>query len=749
MATLDAKVDEAEAAALASQGFAAEAEAVLPAITTAKNAAVADIGTAKTAAIADIAPQVSLAAANATLAGHYSNDDTNADVPGGPAGSRGSKYWAGQAALNGATATDMPLLNALSIRGNRARPANVTLNQLILLSNGNTTTVGSSGAYYRVRVGCRPGEQLVCNANTDAGNASTYAYRYVAKDGTVLGYYAGLAAFVSTTAAPANTFYCDFGFQTSVNPLTDIDIRGADEPDLSDDLDRELSALLGKNLYEHNDVQVGKAVQFAASTLQTLAGYNATAWFRVIPGQSLRANFATMTGSYGWQFAGRNKRRKDGLVGSSTPNTDVVVPAGCYWARVSYQVSAAPAAKDIRITLGTASAEVPAKASDVAITAIAKAQFDGFVDLGKLTLNRLILVNGNTSNVGSNGTFAASDWFPVVPGDQLISNARTLVTGNAVYGWHFAPIPNAPQNLIQGVVGTERYVGVTVPANCYWARTSVSQTEAHAYKQWRVWRAGQARGPLEPYNWMSFGDSLHGLGPHWQREVMDRTGLNLLYQDARGGRGFQHIFEMYQVPGAHTLMGDPVNGQSINGFLQSDMPQYGSGQTLTGTPDGQQINGGVLVAGVSSNFNFPPVGQTLAQSLATVDVVSFMLGANNGGIPAGTLADAAGTATVIGYLKYIVQAFLTAKPTIRVVPIILPYAGAGGGSDNVIAQAYRDYCDDVGFPYVDLRRRSGINVLTDGPGTATFLQGDKLHLLDAAHPRVGSLVADKFLEVMW
>lgn len=42
-----------------------------------------------------------LAEAKATLAGHYANDATNTDVPGGSAGDRGAKYWSQQAALIG------------------------------------------------------------------------------------------------------------------------------------------------------------------------------------------------------------------------------------------------------------------------------------------------------------------------------------------------------------------------------------------------------------------------------------------------------------------------------------------------------------------------------------------------------------------------------------------------------------------------------------------------------------------------
>jgi len=43
------------------------------------------------------------AAASATLAGHYANDDTNVDVPGGSAGERGAKYWADEAAAAAGT----------------------------------------------------------------------------------------------------------------------------------------------------------------------------------------------------------------------------------------------------------------------------------------------------------------------------------------------------------------------------------------------------------------------------------------------------------------------------------------------------------------------------------------------------------------------------------------------------------------------------------------------------------------------
>src|SRR6185369_12142767 len=48
-------------------------------------------------------PQVATATAAATLAGHYANDSTNVDVPGGTAGDRGAKYWSTQAAASAAS----------------------------------------------------------------------------------------------------------------------------------------------------------------------------------------------------------------------------------------------------------------------------------------------------------------------------------------------------------------------------------------------------------------------------------------------------------------------------------------------------------------------------------------------------------------------------------------------------------------------------------------------------------------------
>lgn len=49
--------------------------------------------------VADLDSQLS--SAQATLAGHYANDDTDVDVPGGAAGERGAKYWSEQAYLHG------------------------------------------------------------------------------------------------------------------------------------------------------------------------------------------------------------------------------------------------------------------------------------------------------------------------------------------------------------------------------------------------------------------------------------------------------------------------------------------------------------------------------------------------------------------------------------------------------------------------------------------------------------------------
>lgn len=88
------------------------------------------------------ASAIATATAQAVLAGHYANDNVNSDVPGGSAGDRGAKYWAGQAA-GAASAVPSPLDNDKLVG---ARAAAVLPLAQALTVSGNSFTIPTGGA---------------------------------------------------------------------------------------------------------------------------------------------------------------------------------------------------------------------------------------------------------------------------------------------------------------------------------------------------------------------------------------------------------------------------------------------------------------------------------------------------------------------------------------------------------------------------------------------------------------------------
>lgn len=113
--------------------------------------------------------QVTLANAAATLAGHYANDSTDVDVPGGSAGERGAKYWSivAAAAATGAVAPNSVTVGRAINSGDQKRilltnipgPGNDAIADIIVPSNSVTSLpigsvcdiVRTGGSYIRFK----------------------------------------------------------------------------------------------------------------------------------------------------------------------------------------------------------------------------------------------------------------------------------------------------------------------------------------------------------------------------------------------------------------------------------------------------------------------------------------------------------------------------------------------------------------------------------------------------------------------
>lgn len=189
------------------------------------------------------------------------------------------------------------------------------------------------------------------------------------------------------------------------------------------------------------------------------------------------------------------------------------------------------------------------------------------------------------------------------------------------------------------------------------------------------------------------GDSFSaGFKNAWQQVVLDRTGMTLVYQDARSGRQFSEAFECY-------------------------------GTTTPGTPLG------VFNSQIAPNKCFRTAGSdgnTLAQNIAGVDILVIQLGTNdqNHNVPLGFLGDPANAGTFFGNMRWVAENYLAAKPTMRVVFITPPYNKLVTTYTYAqVADAEVAYGKSMALPVIDINARGGVNALT----APVLLQADGVH----------------------
>jgi len=152
--------------------------------------------------------QVTLAVAEATLAGHYANDSADADVPGGSSGDRGAKYWALQAAA--ATAGISRPLDGDALTG--ARSVAVLPAAQAATVSGDTFTLTTAGASIPVNVtGDYQGDttslvtasvQII--SGTPGTSFTTAIGRWADINGTQIGADVALAKTATAISLPAN-----------------------------------------------------------------------------------------------------------------------------------------------------------------------------------------------------------------------------------------------------------------------------------------------------------------------------------------------------------------------------------------------------------------------------------------------------------------------------------------------------------------------------------------------------------------
>ncbi len=195
------------------------------------------------------------------------------------------------------------------------------------------------------------------------------------------------------------------------------------------------------------------------------------------------------------------------------------------------------------------------------------------------------------------------------------------------------------------------------------------------------------------------GDSISSVfGNAWQNVVISRTGMIYASTDARPGRTLSTAFECYGNPNAGSPLGtfDP---------------------TFTFP----------VVGGNCGEFSFGmAAGNTLAQNLSGVDLIIINLGNNDAAykVALGKLGDSPSSGTFFGNLRWVIETYLIAKPTMRVVLVSNQYInGPPASTAQTYADAMTEYGNSVGIPVINMYRIAGVNSFTY-----------KLLLQDDIHP---------------
>jgi hypothetical protein len=156
-------------------------------------------------------------------------------------------------------------------------------------------------------------------------------------------------------------------------------------------------------------------------------------------------------------------------------------------------------------------------------------------------------------------------------------------------------------------------------------------------------------------------------------------------QDARAGRTFADAFECW---------GNPPVGGAVGTFNASYVVPAVTQSCSS------------IVSGITN-------GQTLAQSLTNVDLEVIELGTNDESTPLGNLGDAVTAGTFYGNLRWVVETYLTAKPSLRVVLVTPQWNGFfSPTTTQQFALAMEQYGNSIGIPVINMFKLGGVNGIT-------------------------------------
>lgn len=414
--------------------------------------------------------------------------------------------------------------------------------------------------------------------------------------------------------------------------------------------------------------------------------YKSTPFLSVIPGGKITVSATTGSdGLNGVAFydASMTFIPGSGIAGGSVPaGTTISVPANAMYVRIGYKVALisestlmvilGPALPPSFVSFGAVpQSYVDTQVSNLNATIAAKADLGDSTALSYSLLPagmNLLVQSTVTKDAGVsrvNGTLTtgltnvyATDYILVVPG-QTYTIKVAQISGNAGFGvayynkskvfvsagpalpWVAGTTFTVPAGVFF-IRSTGYYAGATAELTTQMITAGSTPPTAYALNTWEAMSAAQASvtskvsGPWYGKRACVWGDSISAsYSQNWQNRMLAFHTMTLPFQDARHGRRIAEWDENYTLSaGVYTR------------------------KTSTTSP------ASVIIGGT--------VGNTLAQDVAACDLMIAELGTNTPLESFGTVNDAAGSGTTVGYMKTMLEALTNANPAMRVV-WVLPY----------------------------------------------------------------------------
>ena len=484
---------------------------------------------------------------------------------------------------------------------------------------------------------------------------------------------------------------------------------------------------IGHNLFNASTVLAGHYIQGGSGSIYGDSGHGVTDFIPANAGGKMVSSvILPFDGDGGIAFFDQNGAYLTGIYVDTPAGTPFDVPVGAATLRATLRTGDVAACMIVFgptlpssyeafgvVSPNLVTAQIASAVSDAPATTI-KA-ITNLIDLNAVSSGGILLSSGQANGAGG---YYATDFLPVSAGDHFTSN--TQLCGDSGFGTGF--YDSSKTYLPSASIGSPiaAYTPVLVPAGASFLRAYINGPAAGGYPakdptHWMIvqgsvcspsffpYRTAQSLNsskPLGGKKWACFGDSITAVyGTPWTSQVVARTGLTQVFQDAGSGRPSWSLFENYS--------NDPVNGTGQNGH-------YYSPQVTNTWADGVQ--------------RWVAAGNTVAQDLALYapDIILVFAGTNdsNFGVSLGSIADTPShDGSYFAKLRWVCESFINAYPAARYF-WVAPYQNVQTNSSSIpIVASIKAVCAYYGWPVLDLSQFSNVNPLT----YAQFLLSDHLH----------------------